>query len=195
MYCCVSRFFVLAGGKHWSNLTVLIDAAKVFGPGACPAVNKTNESGSCEFWDPTPFADRTTGEVFVMTTRSWAHDGVDNVASRMTGRMDCWLLSSRDLGVTWSKPRNITSQVWSPRWHMMTPANGHAMQTSTGRLLMPGYVRPFGSDATTMSAVFYSDDHGAQWHFAPNSTVGPSTPSPPLQLERAHAVLPTSPNA
>lgn len=57
-----------------------------------------------------------------------------------------------------SAPRNITNEVWSDKWHMMTPSNGHGIQTATGRLLMPGYVRPGGSP-TQMSAVFYSDDH------------------------------------
>lgn len=31
----------------------------------------------------------------------------------MDGRMDCWVLHSDDLGQTWSKPRNITTSVWS----------------------------------------------------------------------------------
>ena len=52
--------------------------------------------------------------------------------------MDCWLMSSDDLGLTWSQPRNISQQVWSDKWHMMTPANGHAIQSFNNRLLMPG---------------------------------------------------------
>ena len=90
----------------------------------------------------------------------------------MQGMMDCWVLSSSDLGVTWSKPRNITSEVWSDKWNMMTPSNGHAIQTSTGRLLVSGYVRTKGSQ---MSAVMYSDDHAHSWQFAPNSTIGLGT--------------------
>ena len=93
----------------------------------------------------------------------------------MRGQMDCWLMSSTDLGRTWGAPTNITEQVWSPDWHMMTPSNGHAIQTSTGRLLVSGYVRPSGTDQSSMSAVFYSDTHGRTWKFAPNSTIGPGT--------------------
>ena len=160
------------GGKTFSELQTLMDPAKMFGEAQCPAANRSTETGSCEFWDPTPFADSVTGEVHLIVTRSWAHDGMSNVDSRMQSMMDCWLLSSSDLGITWRAPRNITSQVWSDKWNMMTPSNGHAIQTSTGRLLVSGYVRTNGSQ---MSAVFYSDDHAKTWHFAPNSTIGPGT--------------------
>jgi hypothetical protein len=159
-------------GASFSELQVLMDPAKMFGEAQCPAANRTSETGSCEFWDPTPFADSVTGEVHFMTTRSWAHAGLNNEGSRMQGVMDCWLVSSSDLGVTWGAPRNITSEVWSGTWNMMTPSNGHAIQTSTGRLLVSGYVRTNGSQ---MSAVVYSDDHAKSWAFAPNSTIGLGT--------------------
>ena len=166
-------------GATWSNFSVLMDPAKMFGDSVCPVANRITGTGSCEFWDPTPFADAVTGRVFMMTTRSWPHtvhgSAVDNEAARMHGLMDCWLISSDDLGLTWSEPLNITQQVWSDQWHMMTPANGHAIQSYGNRLLMPGYVRPGGTDGSSMSAVFYSDDHGVTWSFAPNSTIGPGT--------------------
>ena len=176
-------------GKAFSPFQVLMDPAKLFGERECPAANRSSETASCEFWDPTPFADAVTGEVHMMTARSWAHAGVTNQASRMDGLMDMWLISSKDLGVTWSTPRNLTDEVWSSTQHLMTPANGHAIQTNTGRLLMPGYVRPRGSP-TQMSAVMYSDDHAKTWHFAPNSTVGPATSeSEVVQLQ--HTAVPT----
>jgi sialidase-1 len=159
-------------GKSFSKLQVLMDPAKMFGESQCPAANRSTETGSCEFWDPTPFADSVTGDVHFITTRSWAHAGMNNEASRMEGMMDCWLVSSSDTGRTWGSPRNITSEVWSKTWNMMTPSNGHAIQTSTGRLLVSGYVRTNGSQ---MSAVMYSDDGAKTWSFAPNSTVGLGT--------------------
>ena len=61
---------------------------------------------------------------------------------------------------TWSAPENITDQVWSEQQHMPTPSNGHGIQTSSGRLIMPTYVRPGGS-TTQNSAVIYSDDGGS----------------------------------
>jgi hypothetical protein len=117
--------------------------------------------------------DQHTGTLFLMTARSWAHDNMTNVQSRMTGLMDVWILQSKDAGLTWSAPNNITDQVYdAARWRLGTPVNGHGMQTRSGRLLMPVYVRPGGTDASSMSAVFYSDDHGTSWHFMASSVVG-----------------------
>lgn len=154
------------GGHTWSNLSVLLDPLAMFGKAACG--NVSSATSSCEFWDPTPIADSITGEVLLMTSRSWS------VNSRMNGQMDQWLLRSSDLGLTWGAPENITSQVWSDRHHLMTPGNGHATQLSDGRLLFPGYVR-LGSDALSSCAVIYSDDHGRSWHFGENSLIGGAT--------------------
>jgi sialidase-1 len=119
-------------GLTWSKLQVVLDPFKLFGPTQCPPSQKSTAAASCEFWDPTPVADATTGEIFLLTTRSWAHNGITNEQSRMTGRMDAWLLKSSDLGATWSEPKNITSSLWSTRWRLGTPSNGHGVQLRSG---------------------------------------------------------------
>ena len=53
-----------------------------------------------------------------------------------------WILNSTDVGVTWSAPQNITSQVWSKTQNMPSMNNGHGIQSSSGRLIMPACVRP-----------------------------------------------------
>ena len=79
-----------------------------------------------------------------MVSRSWAHDGMNNVQARMNSYMDTWLLSSSDAGQTWSRPRNISAQLWSAAQHMPALSNGHGIQTSTGRLIVPACARPHG---------------------------------------------------
>lgn len=144
---------------------------------------------SCEFWDPTPVIDRHTGRIMVMATRSWPHNNLTTVSSRMDAEMDCWLWKSSDLGLTWTAPQNITSMIWSERWRVGTPVNGHAIQTATGRLLMPIYVRA-GTDASSYSGTFYSDDHGDTWTFANASMVGPGTSeSDVVQLQHTPGTL------
>lgn len=154
------------GGRTWSNLTVLLDPLEMFGASECG--NVTSAQSSCEFWDPTPVGDRSTGEIFLMTALSRSQRG------RMGGQMTLWLLRSPDLGGTWGRPENITSQVWSERWKLMTPGNGHATQLSGGRLLFPGYIRE-GTDSTSSCAVIYSDDHGQSWRFGEQSLIGGAT--------------------
>ena len=92
-------------GKSWSKLQTLLDPVKLF-PNQCPADHKSvaSEDKSCEFWDPTPIVDKRTGTVFMMTSRSWAHDGQTNQGSRMNALMDMWLLRSTDIGAVSSPP-------------------------------------------------------------------------------------------
>eukprot|EP00051_Salpingoeca_urceolata_P007499 m.98171 g.98171 ORF g.98171 m.98171 type:complete len:400 (+) comp15262_c1_seq2:14-1213(+) len=166
------------GGTTWGALQVLLDPLAMFGKSQC--ANVTSTKTSCEFWDPTPVADHTTGAVFMMTARS------RSAADRLSGLEDMWLLRSDDLGVTWGKPKNITSDVWDPAFKLCTPANGHAIQSATGRLVMPCYVR-IPHISSFGNAVIYSDDHGDSWHFAPSSTHGHGTSEGEIVALQHHA--------
>ena len=99
----------------------------------------------------------------------WAHDGMNSVAARQNGVDAMWVLNSTDVGVTWSAPQNITSQVWSDAQHTPSTNNGHGIQTSSGRLIVPGCSRP-GAMVPAMhmeehSSIVYSDGTPeAVWH-------------------------------
>ena len=179
----------LRASSDWSDLTILLDPMKLFDEMQCPRLLANTSAMSCEFWDPTPVVDEVNGVIFLITTRSWNHSGVSNQVSRMRGLMDVWIINSSNAGSTWSKPRNITAMVRSKTWNVGTPANGHGIQLTqgihAGRLLMPVYVRN-GTDVSSRSAVFISDDYGVTWGFLETSTVGPGTSeSDVVELQRA----------
>ena len=132
------------GATFAAPLQVLLDPSKQFGAAVCG--NRTSTTTACQYWDPTPVYDAHTGVVTVMTTLT------TSAANRMSGVMTSWTVSTTDLGESWSAPVNITAQIYSEKWHMHTPANGHGVQLSTGRLLMPGYVR-VGGDKSEKSSV------------------------------------------
>ena len=103
-----------------------------------------------------------------------------HISARLMGFQDNWILHSTDDGGSWSAPQNITSQVWSDTWHIASTSNGHGLQTSSGRVIMPVYVHPteqFGRfpQLAMQSAIYYSDDDGEHWHFANTSLVGVGT--------------------
>ena len=79
------------------------------------------------------------------------------------------MIYSDDDGVTWSQPRDITTQVkadWM-RFIGTGPGNGIQLQNGphAGRLLVPIYYNNTGSPANVYSsAMIYSDDNGLTWH-------------------------------
>jgi len=78
---------------------------------------------------------------------------------------------SRDGGVTWSKPTDLTPQVRDPSWHAVFPTSGTHFATSRGRLLLPLVVLDGEKKITTRNA--YSDDGGRTWRVGP--PVAPAT--------------------
>ncbi|MCC6537942.1 MAG: exo-alpha-sialidase [Bryobacterales bacterium] len=68
---------------------------------------------------------------------------------------------SGDEGATWTDPVDLTPQIKDPAWQAMFATSGTAIQTSTGRFLVPLVVR--GADGVVASRNAYSDDHGKTW--------------------------------
>ena len=171
-------------GLSFSPLKTLLDPVKLFGAAQCPPQSASNTNDCCAFWDPTPLVTRT-GKVIVMAQRSWNHritpkQNESSKDSRLMGFMDNWVLHSTDDGLSFTAPKNITSQVWSDAWHVASTSNGHGLQTSSGRLIMPVYVHPTEQflrfpQAAMRSAIYYSDDDGEHWHFPNTSLVGIGT--------------------
>lgn len=114
-------------------------------------------TGNNAYMDPTSVVDRITGRIFIFCTLvpSTNQNGPDNTA---------WVATSDDDGVTWSTPRNVTSEIIFPGFYNSGFAPGSGLQMKGGtykdRLILP--VRQ--SDATrTRNRAVYSDDHGTTW--------------------------------
>lgn len=100
--------------------------------------------------NPTPVVDRDTGDILLIYIR--------NISQ-------VFVVRSSDDGATWSAPVEITSSVKDPAWGFYATGPGHAIQLSSGRILVAAYHR-IGGFSTTLpsySHVFYSDDHGLTW--------------------------------
>ncbi|WP_461791690.1 sialidase family protein [Pedobacter sp.] len=126
-------------GQNWSAMTLL------------------TSGGNNAYMDPTALVDHTTGRIFLFCTLVPSTDqtGPSNTA---------WVITSDDDGLTWSAPRNVTSEIIAPGFYNsgFAPGSGLQMKGTTykDRLILP--VRQ--SDATrTRNRAVYSDDHGATW--------------------------------
>ena len=160
------------GGASWEgNAMVVADPASAhYYPALCTAAAghpPSDTKNACQFWDPTPVWERATKSVLLFFTLSHTESG------RMGGDMTAWMVRSRDYGVSWGPPANLTAQLWDPVWKMATPGNGHAVQlgprsAAPGRVLVPVYAR---NDRNTSlrgqqySGAWRSDDGGTTWAF------------------------------
>jgi len=106
---------------------------------------------------PSPILDRDTGVLWLVFCK-------DN--------QEVFVSQSADEGVTWSAPRDITSQTKDASWKYVAAGPGHGIQLSNGRLLVaawgdasPGPVTwPPTWDVIEFTFAMYSDDHGSTWH-------------------------------
>lgn len=144
------------GGRTWSAPQVVWD-------------DGTNTCGN-----PCVVVDPTTGTLWLLSTWNRGDDRESQIiqqTSKDTRRV--FVLSSRDEGRTWSRPREITPDVKKPEWtwYATGPGSGISIQRGPhkGRLVIPcdhieAGTRHYGSH------VIHSDDHGQTWK------LGGSTP-------------------
>ncbi|MHA2288025.1 MAG: sialidase family protein [Promethearchaeota archaeon] len=77
-----------------------------------------------------------------------------------------WLVYSDDFGDSWSKPRNITEEVFGTdykTWTHMASGPGHGIQLTTGRLIIPCDHHIYEKSRGYFSMLVVSDDHGKTW--------------------------------
>jgi sialidase-1 len=143
------------GGLTWSELQVIED------PG--------------ELWsaaNPATVFDRSTGRVWVFYIRCRPERSTHTARA---GTDDVLVLArwSEDNGKTWSKPVDLTPvarDYHDPTWRMTVPGPGGAIQSRTGRLLVPAWKVDGWNNF-----VIFSDDHGRSWQrstFVPGGKEG-----------------------
>src|SRR5205814_898087 len=67
--------------------------------------------------NPCAVVDQSTGTIFLLMTHNLGEDREPNIsAGTAKGTRTVWLTSSRDDGVTWSTPREITREVKKADW-------------------------------------------------------------------------------
>jgi sialidase-1 len=111
------------------------------------------DAGNRTAGNPCPVFDRVTGTV-------WLPYCVDNKR--------VFMMSSRDSGLTWSRPVEITGQIGLVTKCKDTPlcmeyctGPGKGIQLKSGRLIIPSFF--IGPSRARGAHVVYSDDHGATW--------------------------------
>ncbi|MBL8177292.1 MAG: exo-alpha-sialidase [Bryobacterales bacterium] len=131
-------------GKTWSSTIVVAD----FGPDV--------------IGNPAPVLDRKTGIVWLLLTSNLASDPEKSIlagTSKESRRV--WVTHSKDDGLSWAKPAEITSMVKPRGWSWYATGPGNGIQLKSGRLVIP--CDHYRTPTARYSHVVYSDDHGATW--------------------------------
>ncbi len=152
------------GGLTWEKMRIIMDMGKW---GGLPQAQ--NGVG-----DPAVLVDETTGEIFVIAL--WVHgigcngawwSAGNGMTPQQTGQL--MIVSSKDDGLTWSEPRNITEQIKKPEWYLTLQGPGRGISMSDGTLVFA--IQHIGADRIPNAAVIYSKDHGLTWHIGTHAAV------------------------
>ncbi|GAA1919199.1 hypothetical protein GCM10009837_50530 [Streptomyces durmitorensis] len=142
------------GGRTWGPLQVVV------------------KNGDDLAGNPAPVV-LDTGRILLVHVRNAAAATEDAIrrgkVSTANGRR-IWVQHSDDDGLTWSAAREITGQVKKANWRWYATTPGHAVQTSTGRVVVPANhsLPPTGTDNGTEGKYngghcLLSDDLGRTW--------------------------------
>lgn len=143
-------------GDTWEPQRIVMDMGGDGGP----------ESRGDGVGDPAILVDRQTNTIHVIATwshgnRAWNGSG-PGTAPEETGQL--MLVSSRDDGVTWSEPRNLTEDVKPPEWSYLLQGPGRGITAHDGTLVFPAqYQLSPAEGRMPHSTVLLSRDRGVTW--------------------------------
>jgi len=137
------------GGKTWGAMSIVWDDGE-------------NTCGN-----PAPVVDRKTGNIILLSTWNLGSDHeaqIINGTSKDSRRI--FVLSSKDDGLSWSKAREITTDVKKPdwTWYATGPCNGIQIRSKKykDRLVIPCDHIEAGTKKY-FSHTIHSDDGGQTW--------------------------------
>jgi len=146
-------------GKTWSPLIMVWD------------------DGGNTCGNPSPVVDPETGRIHLLMTWNLGEDNIGAInAGTSTDTRRVFHSWSDDDGLTWTRPKEITSSVKDPSWgwYATGPCHGIVLtkEPYRGRMVIPCDYIEVGTGRKQYSHVIYSDDKGETWHMGGQSVGG-----------------------
>jgi len=148
------------GGQSWESPRVIMDMGEF---GGLP-----QEQNGCS--DPGIIVDPQTGEIFCfalwMNGKPGKHQWVDDGSEPgfEVGKAAQFLVvRSKDDGLTWSAPENLTRKLKQSSWWLLAPSPQSGFGLPDGTLVMPVQGRTGRERLETFATIMVSRDHGQNW--------------------------------
>ena len=157
------------GGQTWERVRVIMDMGTY---GGFPQ----SQNGVS---DPGIIVDRKTGEIFCFAVwmtgkpgkHQWSGDGSEP-GFKIGKTAQFLMVSSKDDGKTWSKPKNLTRKLKKKAWWLYAPSPQQGFTLADGTLVMPSQGR--NEKGKEFSTIMISRDHGASWQVGNPAYLGGS---------------------
>lgn len=134
------------GGRTWTETQIVAD------------------HGPDTIGNPCPVQERSTGIIWLPLTHNPGNKNEKQIRAAEPGATrSVWITSSRDDGVTWVKPVEITATTKPENWTWYATGPGVSIQLANGRLVVPCDHGVRGEPDNHYSHVIYSDDRGQNW--------------------------------
>ncbi len=148
------------GGQSWEPVRVIMDMGEY---GGLP-----QEQNGCS--DPGLIVDRQTGEIFCFAVwmngkpgkHQWNDDGSEP-GFEIGKSAQFLMIRSKDDGLTWSKPENLTRKLKQEAWWLLAPSPQQGINLPDGTLVMPVEGRTGRDALATFATIMISRDHGTTW--------------------------------
>ena len=148
--------------RDWGDIDLLVKRSRDDGRTWSPAITVA-DFGPDTIGNPAPVVDRRTKTIWLLLTRNPGDVPEKRILAGISGpTRTVWVTHSRDDGLTWAPPADITVAVKQPEWtwYATGPVNG--IQLRTGRLVIPCDHNRVDTTGR-YSHVIYSDDSGKTW--------------------------------
>jgi sialidase-1 len=133
------------GGRTWSKAITVADF------------------GTDTIGNPAPVVDRRTGTIWLLLTKNPGDVPQRDIQPGLSGpTRTVWVTHSKDDGLTWASPEDITASVKRPEWSWYATGPVNGIQLRSGRMVIPcDHYRD--GNKVSHSHVIYSDDSGKTW--------------------------------
>jgi len=148
------------GGRTWEPVRVIMDMGEF---GGLP-----QEQNGCS--DPGIIVDQQTGEIFCFALwmngkpgkHQWTDDGSEP-GFEIGKAAQFMMVRSKDDGLTWSTPKNLTRKLKQESWWLLAPSPQSGINLPDGTLVMPVEGRDGREPLETFATLMISRDHGTTW--------------------------------